>query len=80
MTIDLSRPIVAEDEDGSCWTEINTTHCDEQRQGVCSICDRPIGMGWLCLDVGNQVCASHITVSKTGVLSVTNQPRLELHG
>jgi len=66
----LSQPIVAEDGDKLFRADVLTTRSAEQRQGICSICDRPIGMGWLCLDGGQQVCSSHISVSRTGDLSV----------
>ena len=68
------HPVVSKDEDGLYWTEFTTDHFAEQRQGVCSICDREIGVGWLC--GGEEVCRTHMKVSPTGELIVTTRVRL----
>lgn len=49
------------DQNGAAWTPFAVDYFAEQEAGECSICEREIEEGWLCLDDGSQeVCAEHI--------------------
>jgi hypothetical protein len=41
--------------------ELDTFTMDEPTPDTCSICDAEITSGWLCLDGGETVCASHVS-------------------
>jgi hypothetical protein len=48
---------------GLMWTEYNLEPYDDGPiSDTCSICDAEITSGWLCLDGGEVVCDSHVTI------------------
>ena len=55
----ISR-LSGDDENGNKWVEFEVDYFAEQEAGECSICGKELESGWMCLDGGDEVCASHI--------------------
>ena len=50
------------DQHGANWVVFEVDYFAEQLPGQCCICDAEIENGWLCLDGGEEVCHSHVTL------------------
>ena len=50
------------DEYGNNWVQFEVDHFAEQEVGECAICDAELKSGWICLDGGDEVCASHVSL------------------
>ena len=51
-----------QDEYDLSWIEFETDWFAGELPGTCSICGEEITAGWLCLDGGEEVCASHVNL------------------
>jgi hypothetical protein len=52
------------DEHGNAWTMFTVDYLAEQEPGECVICGAELEEGWMCLDGGNEVCASHVEIAE----------------
>lgn len=51
------------DTSGCTWTQFEVDYLAEQTDGECSICGAVLTHGWMCLDGGDEVCSSHVTIT-----------------
>ena len=51
-----------QDELDLSWIEFETDWFAGESPANCSICGEEITAGWLCLDGGEEVCASHVNL------------------
>jgi len=51
------------DRDGNAWTEYTLEPFDDgPMTDECADCGAEITLGWLCLDGGEVICASHVEI------------------
>lgn len=50
------------DQHGNMWTEFIVDAFAEQLPGECAECGAELESGWMCLDGGDEVCDSHVTL------------------